>query len=153
MTFPSRKLTASCFVFLVFIPLFFTKGKPLSDHIGNTRLHNLVEDLMDDYTKLEKKEKSKLLKSLVMEVKAKSGRFISKDSGIWREVKDEVATTKLSHLFRARRAVMKVKTKDRTPINTQSEKTSSVSIANSSREILSSNKRGRAGLNLQENNL
>ena len=102
---------------------------------------------MDDYNKLEKKEKSKLLKSVVTEVKAKSGRFISKDSGIWREVKDEVATIKVSHLFRNRRAVMKVKTKDRTPMDAQSEKTSPVSIANSSRETLLSNKRGRADLN------
>ena len=126
----------------------FLKGKPLSDHIGNARLHNLVEDLMDDYNKLEKKEKSKLLKLVVMEVRAKSGRFISKDSGIWREVTDDVALTKVSHLFRARRAVMKVKSKDRAPIDTQSEKTSPLSIANSSRETMSSNKRGRADLNL-----
>ena len=106
---------------------------------------------MDDYDKLEKKEKSKLAKSVVMQVKAKSGRFISKDSGIWREVKEEVATTKVSQLFRARREVMKVKNKNRATIDTQSEKSSPVSRPVLPRETLSaerSHKRGRTDLSL-----
>jgi hypothetical protein len=71
---------------------------------------------MDDYENKEKHEKGQMAASVVRQIKSESGRFLSKDSGVWMEVKDEVVITKTSQLFFARREVLKFEKKNRATI-------------------------------------
>lgn len=80
------------------------KGRPIQGHAGNLRLQAIVDTYVEKYCKLESKlEKTTLAGDIVIWVKGASGRFLSKESGIWREVPDDVARDKVSHLFRNRR--------------------------------------------------
>lgn len=82
------------------------RGKPIQEHTGNIRLAVMVDDMVPQYNQCSKLGKTQLSVDVVKMVKAASGRFLSKDTGIWMEVSDNVARDKVSHLFRTRRTMM-----------------------------------------------
>jgi hypothetical protein len=83
------------------------KGKPYQEFVGNRRLHAIVDEHLLLYHQLtiSKQEKTELAAEIVKMVKGASGRFLSKDSGVWIEVSDDIAVEKVSHIFRARRSL------------------------------------------------
>lgn len=79
------------------------KGKPIQEYRGNQKLSLLVDTLVLQYDTLSKSEKTALAADIVNKVKASNGRFLTKDSGIWIEVSDDMARDKVSHMFRHQR--------------------------------------------------
>ena len=79
------------------------KGKVIQESCGNLRLQAIVDEYVHRYHSSSKAEKTALAEEVVRMVKSASGRFLTKESGIWIETTDEVAREKVSHLFRARR--------------------------------------------------
>jgi hypothetical protein len=79
------------------------KGKPIQEAVGNIRLQAIVDNYVDRYQSSKKTEKTALAVEIVQMVKDVSGRFLSKESGIWIEVPDDIAQNKVSHLLRNRR--------------------------------------------------
>jgi hypothetical protein len=80
-----------------------SKGKPIQEHTGNLRLHAIGEECYNRYHSSHKLEKTALTTGVVFAVKRASGRFRSKESGVWIEVDNAVAREKVSNLFRSRR--------------------------------------------------
>jgi hypothetical protein len=80
------------------------KGKPIQEYTGNRRLHGLVDEQLSIYHGFSnsKKEKTALSAEIVKMVQKVSGRFLSKESGVWIEVSDDIARDKVSHMFRTR---------------------------------------------------
>lgn len=80
------------------------KGKPIQFSSGNQRLMTIVDGYLDQYhNKCNKQEKTDLTFEIVRMVKESGVRFLCKDSGIWLEVADEQARSKLSYMFRHQR--------------------------------------------------
>ena len=79
------------------------KGKPIQEHRGNLKLSLLVDTLVQQYDTKSKSEKTAMAADIVLKVKASKGRFLTKDSGIWIEVSDDMARDKVSHMFRHQR--------------------------------------------------
>ena len=84
----------------------FGKGKPIQFSPGNQRLSLFVESLFDEYhnDSLSKSEKTALLDKIVDYVKSRGVRFLSKETGVWQEVTDDLARSKVSQLFRSMKA-------------------------------------------------
>jgi hypothetical protein len=82
------------------------KGRPIQGYTGNRRLHGLIDEQLSIYHGFSnsKKQKTALSAEIVMMVQSKDygGRFLSKESGVWIEVSDEVARDKVSNTFRTR---------------------------------------------------
>lgn len=79
------------------------KGRPIQFSPGNQRLELIVDEYLDKYhdSSTSKLEKTALAAEIVRRVKDRLGvRFLSKSSGIWMEVGDEMARDKVSHMFR-----------------------------------------------------
>jgi hypothetical protein len=83
------------------------KGKPIQEHLGNMRLHLLVDQQLPRYDSCSKKEKTELATEIIQMAKASSGRFLTQESGVWTEVSDDIARQKVSNLFRNRRKMAK----------------------------------------------
>jgi hypothetical protein len=98
----------ACIVLPALADILLGKGKPIQQHKGNTHLHHLVDSnvpLYEGYSKTE--NKTLLTQRLVGEAKATGGRFLKQDeTGVWMEVDDNTARTKVSKLFRARRKMV-----------------------------------------------
>jgi hypothetical protein len=75
------------------------KGKPTQEHIGNMRLHLLVEDHFPRYEDTNKKGKTEIAREVVQLIKSSSGRFLRMEKGVWVQVPDEIAREKVSHRF------------------------------------------------------
>jgi hypothetical protein len=81
--------------------ILFGRGKPIQQTTGNLRITAIVDSYVTEYHQLRtKQEKTTLASTVVRMVKAASGRFLSKTSGVWTEVSDDVAREKVSGLFR-----------------------------------------------------
>jgi hypothetical protein len=84
------------------------KGKPIQQCTGNRRLHTLVDDHLSLYDGFSnKKEKTALSAEIVKMVQSASGRFLSKESGVWIKVSDDIAREKVSRTFRTRLRLMR----------------------------------------------
>jgi hypothetical protein len=80
------------------------RGRPIQEHAGNMRLKAIVDAYLSTYhTATNIKIKTEMTADIVRMIKKASGRFLSKESGVWIEVSDDVARDKVSHLFRARK--------------------------------------------------
>jgi hypothetical protein len=81
------------------------KGKPIQEFRGNQRLSAIIDDYVDQYqVESSKTEKTALAAEMVHKVKTSyDGRFLTKDSGLWIEVSDDLARDKVSHMFRHQR--------------------------------------------------
>ena len=79
------------------------KGKPIQEFRGNLRLSAIIDDYTGQYDAKSKAEKTALAAEMVQKVKASLGRFLSKESGTWMEVSDDLARDKVSHMFRHQR--------------------------------------------------
>lgn len=82
------------------------KGKPIQGHAGNLRLQAIVESYVVKYESYDRKQhhaSAILSTSIVQQIKESSGRFLSKESGIWKIVDDLTAREKVSCLFRTRK--------------------------------------------------
>jgi hypothetical protein len=91
----------------------FGKGRTIQQHIGNMRLHALVEERLEEYSACgSRKEKKEISEGIVAQVKEASGRFLTQESGVWIEANGDVAREKVTHLFRNRRNVSKSKKKE-----------------------------------------
>lgn len=81
--------------------ILFGRGKPIQQTAGNLRLGAIVDSYVTEYHQLSsKQEKTALAAHVVQIVKVASGRFLSKNSGLWIEVTDDIAREKVSGLFR-----------------------------------------------------
>lgn len=80
----------------------FGRGKPFREHFGNLRLHNLLEEKLDEYNSSTIKEKTKLIADIVDTIHAEGGRFLKQDRGPWFQVDEKQAREKVSHGFRTR---------------------------------------------------
>jgi hypothetical protein len=102
-----QKLKA-CIVLPALADILLGKGKPIQQHKGNAHLHHLVDSnvpLYEGYSNNE--DKAVLTQRLAGEAKAIGGRFLKQDEkGVWMEVDDNTARTKVSKLFRARRKMV-----------------------------------------------
>lgn len=90
---------------IIFLPLhsdiLFGRGKPIHQTAGNLRLTAIVDSYVMEYNQLRnKQEKTALASKIVQMVKQASGRFLSRYSGVWTEVTDEIAREKVSGLLR-----------------------------------------------------
>lgn len=85
------------------VDLLLGEGKPIQEYRGNQRLSAIIDDYVDEYHAKSKQEKTALAVEMVQKVKAARGRFLSKESGIWIEVSDDLARDKVSHMFRHQR--------------------------------------------------
>ena len=80
------------------------RGKPVQEHVGNRRLQAMVEDYVEEYHGYTRNtQKTELAMTITQRVLRAGGRFLTKESGIWIEVSDDIARDKVSHLLRARR--------------------------------------------------
>ncbi|CAB9526619.1 Transfer protein [Seminavis robusta] len=80
------------------------KGKPIQFSSGNQRLMTIIDGYLDQYhNHCSKQEKTELTFEIVRMLKDSGVRFLSKDSGIWLEVSDELARGKISYMFRHQR--------------------------------------------------
>jgi ribosomal protein S13 len=83
------------------------RGKPIQEYRGNIRLLALLDDHLSLYHGFSKnKEKTALSAEIVKMVQSASGRFLTKESGVWIEVSDNIAREKVSCSFRARLVLM-----------------------------------------------
>lgn len=82
--------------------ILFGRGKPFRQHVGNIRLHNLLEEKLHIYMAAKTKEKTILIANLVDEILVEGGRFLKQDGGPWYEVDLKQAREKVSHGFRTR---------------------------------------------------
>ena len=95
------------------LDILFGRGKPVQEHPGNLALNVLVEEMAPAYAKCKGKiQKMDLTQRIVLDIKAKGGRFIKQmdnnsGAGIWIEVDDETARSKVSHTFRNIKMVQK----------------------------------------------
>ena len=81
--------------------ILFGRGKHIQQTPGNLRLSAIVDSFVLEYQQLaNKQDKTALAARIVQMVKAASGRFLSKHSGLWSEVSDDIAREKVSGLFR-----------------------------------------------------
>lgn len=89
---------------VIYLPLnsdiLFGRGKPIQQTPGNLRLSAIVDSFVSEYHRRNKQEKTALATQIVEMVKSASGRFLSKNSGIWMVVSDDIAREKVSGLFR-----------------------------------------------------
>jgi hypothetical protein len=81
--------------------ILFGRGKPVQEHPGNLSLGVLVESLLPQYNECKgKKQKMHLTQGVVLDIKNRGGRFVKQVDGVWVEVDDETARSKVSHTFR-----------------------------------------------------
>ena len=118
---------------LIEIPLnqdvLFGKGNVGRTHIGNLRLQFLVEESLDAYNEATDREtKSEMIQHIFKKIQNAGGRFLSKESGIWIPVTHDLATRKISDLFRSRRFDRRRRQPDKP--KTTAVKTTTNAIAN-----------------------
>mmetsp|Transcript_7586 Transcript_7586/g.12016 ORF Transcript_7586/g.12016 Transcript_7586/m.12016 type:complete len:112 (-) Transcript_7586:1589-1924(-) len=78
--------------------ILFGKGQTVTKHPGNVGMRKLVEARMDQYQVAVFKDKSRLAREVVAEVKAGGGRFLKECShGLFVEVDDETARKKVCY--------------------------------------------------------
>lgn len=86
------------------------KGKPIQFSSGNQRLSSIIDGYLDQYHEQSTNaEKTALAAKIVQLVKKNGVRFLSKESGIWIPVSDDLARDKVSHMFRHQRTKAKSK--------------------------------------------
>lgn len=84
------------------------KGKPIQKHFGNNLLGFMVEKELTEHMKSTPSQKAHISWKIVNEVKASSGRFLSKDEyGWWIEVDDSEAREKVANTFSNTQAKVK----------------------------------------------
>lgn len=76
------------------------KGKPIQFSAGNMLLFANVESELERYYNGSSKERTALIEEILNRVKASGGHFLSKASGIWTAVGDELAQEKIGSMFR-----------------------------------------------------
>jgi hypothetical protein len=76
------------------------KGAGLQNHMGNVRLRVVMESHFAEYDSLDRKEKTTLSSRIVQDMKSKGSRFLKRTDGVWEEVPNDVARSKVSHFFR-----------------------------------------------------
>ena len=83
------------------------RGKPIQEHPGNLRYHQILESCRDRYDAAKKFEKMEISDMVVQLVKQNSGRFLKQDGAGWLVATIEEAREKVSHAFRTRRSASK----------------------------------------------
>ena len=78
------------------------RGGDVNGHIGNLRMRGFGVDVRDVYKQAKKSQKRKIAARIVQKVQSVGGRFLKrdKDTGLWWEVGDEQAITKVSQALR-----------------------------------------------------
>lgn len=79
------------------------RGGSINSHAGNERFRQLVEKRKRVYlTARFKREKRLIASSIVQEIRAEKGRFLSRDAttGLWKDIGDEKARDKTSQALR-----------------------------------------------------
>eukprot|EP00934_Nitzschia_sp_Nitz4_P003377 Nitzschia sp. Nitz4//scaffold85_size83877//69165//70915//NITZ4_005239-RA/size83877-augustus-gene-0.153-mRNA-1//1//CDS//3329559167//3367//frame0 len=81
------------------------KGRPIQDWIGNKTLSEFIGAIVNNPHQFISTDHATIAASIVRHVKVCGGRFLSKDSGVWLEVPDNVACDKVLHRFRHRQKI------------------------------------------------
>mmetsp|Transcript_5219 Transcript_5219/g.15269 ORF Transcript_5219/g.15269 Transcript_5219/m.15269 type:complete len:284 (+) Transcript_5219:1-852(+) len=82
------------------------RGRPYREYPGNATLRDIVQDVQSEYDRVSKTQKTFLATSILNQVQANGGRFLSRadDENLgWVSVNDEVARTKVAQSFRNNR--------------------------------------------------
>eukprot|EP00934_Nitzschia_sp_Nitz4_P002151 Nitzschia sp. Nitz4//scaffold66_size103028//14141//15813//NITZ4_004490-RA/size103028-snap-gene-0.132-mRNA-1//-1//CDS//3329556326//2151//frame0 len=82
------------------------KGKPIQLAIGNQRLSDYIDSLMEERQRGGTFGKAVLATMVVQHVHLSGGRFLSKDSGVWLPVSDDIALDKVGNMLRHRRSLV-----------------------------------------------
>jgi len=85
------------------IDVIIAKGSMALRHLGNKNFKRTIQVNLKKYASLSaRKDKSKMIISIVHQIRANGGNFIKQDphSGMWIEVDDNVAKEKTSQAFR-----------------------------------------------------
>lgn len=83
----------------------FGRGKPFREHVGNMRLHQLLDDKLPEYSAAARlQDKTAMIKEIVDTIRAEGARFLKQESPQlpWLEVDEKQAKEKVSHGFRSR---------------------------------------------------
>jgi len=80
----------------------FGRGKPFREHIGNMRLHDLLDEKVPAYERALLKEKTAMIAEIVKIIRLEGGRFLKQENNAWINVDDKQAKEKVSHGFRTR---------------------------------------------------
>ena len=97
-------------LFVSFYTIIQGRGKPIQEHPGNLKYHQILESCRDRYDAAKKFEKMEISDFVVQIVKGYSGRFLKQDSAGWLVATVEEAREKVSHAFRTRRSASKAST-------------------------------------------
>jgi hypothetical protein len=74
-------------------------------HKGNVRFVFLIEIYLEKYERVQRRDKKKIAREVVNEVKTAGGRFLDSDESGWEEVSDDIALEKACTAFRSRRKI------------------------------------------------
>jgi hypothetical protein len=111
--------------------VFFGRGKPFREHIGNLKLYNLLDANLARYEAVKLKEKSITIGEMVDAITISGGRFLKQESGVWVEVDEKIAREKVSHAFRTRIRIASTeaeKEENRIPVDRLNLQTSRMSL-------------------------
>ncbi|CAJ1946704.1 unnamed protein product [Cylindrotheca closterium] len=82
------------------------RGRHQQEHPGNLRLAQLVDSKRQEYSKLRKLEKSRIIREIVERYESSGGRFVEryeeKGTMQWRESSSDARREKVSQLFRTK---------------------------------------------------
>jgi hypothetical protein len=78
----------------------FGRGGGTNRHVGNIYFRDLVSEHQPAYVQARKRDKTRIAKSIVAQVRNRNGRFLRKENGKWIDVGDKKAAEKTSQALR-----------------------------------------------------
>lgn len=78
----------------------FGRGGGTNRHVGNIYFRDLVSEHQPAYVQARKRDKTRIAKSIVAQVRSRNGRFLRKEDGKWIDVGDKKAAEKTSQALR-----------------------------------------------------
>eukprot|EP00934_Nitzschia_sp_Nitz4_P000376 Nitzschia sp. Nitz4//scaffold90_size81538//76870//80378//NITZ4_005330-RA/size81538-augustus-gene-0.13-mRNA-1//1//CDS//3329560044//376//frame0 len=83
--------------------ILLAKGKPYQNSFGNLQLSAFIDKIYSELNPATIPGNPTLAAQIVLHVKEGGGRFVSRDSGVWLVVDDELAKAKVMNMLRHRR--------------------------------------------------
>lgn len=82
------------------------RGRHQQEHPGNLKLAQIVDSKRQEYSKLRKLEKSRIIREIVELYESSCGRFVERyeeeGKALWRESSSDARREKVSQLFRTK---------------------------------------------------
>jgi hypothetical protein len=83
------------------------RDKLAQAHKGNVRFVFLIDTYQEKYEGVQRRDKKKIAREVVDEVRVAGGRFLDSDESGWEEVSNDIALEKACTAFRSRRKIQK----------------------------------------------